>query len=296
MDKANYYSTVDVAELGNLTVGLIHNRSSIVCRKTDECGDSGSKRFTIMYAVDGELSISNPKSTITLKKGQFVLIDNSVPRKMFVYNSVNLLLICVTGSVLQRYVHEPGDVNGQIMQEPLNSQGHALFSPLLSLWEHLKAGDLDEFYTSIGEELLHDIGATYARSVLHCRSRHRLRIIQRIKQYIECHLGDPGLSMESIASTFQISSRYLRSLFQGSERLPAYIQRRRIEESAKLLTNPMYQASSITEVALLCGFNSSTHFSRCFKEKFHSTPRNFRQRHLQMESGALPQDHEGAAL
>src|SRR5690606_16152684 len=104
MDKTSYRSTVDVAELGSLTLGLVHNRSSVVIRKNEESDNPNAKRFTIMYVVDGELTVSNNHGTISLKKGQMVLIDNSFTRKMFVYKSVTLLLICVSRSVLQQHI------------------------------------------------------------------------------------------------------------------------------------------------------------------------------------------------
>lgn len=284
MDKENYYSTVDVAELGSLTLGLVHNRSSVVRRKNEECLGPDSKRFTLIYAVNGELTVAVESGAMTLKKGEFVLVDNSQPRKMFVYDRVTLLLICVAQTVLQNFVPDPEGATGQVLQEPVTENGTPLFSPLLSLWDHLKSGDLEEFYTSIGEELLHDVGVALAKhGTLRNRSRHHQRLIQRIRKHIESNLGDCELSVESVAAEFQITSRYLRSLFQDSEKLSSYIQRRRIEESAKLLTSPLLSSSSITEIALLCGFNSSSHFSRCFRAKYKVSAREYRQRHLQMQ-------------
>lgn len=283
MDTNSYKSTVDVAELGTLTLGLVHNRSSVVIRKEEEFDDTHGKRFTIMYAVDGELMISNDHGTLLLKKGEFVLLDNSCFRKMFVYKSVTLLLICVSRSVLQKYIPSPEDILAHIIQETNNADEQPLFSPLLSLWNHLKSGELEEFSTTIGEELLRDISQAYSRyNSTHKKSRHSLRLMNRVKQHIESNLRNTDLSAESIAAEFKISSRHLRSLFQGGEKLSHYIQRRRIEESAKMLINPQYRSSSITEISYQCGFNSSTHFSRCFRSVFKETARDFRNRHLNM--------------
>ena len=288
MDKTSYRSTVDVAELGSLTLGLVHNRSSVVVRKKEESDNPNAKRFTIMYVVDGELTVSNNHGTTSLKKGQMVLIDNSYTRKMFVYKSVTLLLICVSRSVLQQHIPVPEDVIAQILQEPDNANGRSLFSPLLSLWDHLKAGELEEFSTTIGEELLSDIGKAYSQqNILQQKSRHALRLMSLVRQHIESNLSDTELSAESIAAQFNISSRYLRSLFQGGERLSHYIQRRRIEESARILASPQHQTSSITDIAYQCGFNSSTHFSRCFRSVFNETAREFRRRHLEMEQDPM---------
>lgn len=291
LNKASYKSTVDVAELGDLTLGLVYNRSSLVVRKQDESDSHNNKRFTLMYIVDGEITISNKHGTIPLKKGQLILIDNSCSRRMFVYKSVTLLLICVSHYVLQRYLPDPDNLLTLILDNPKNINELPLFLPLLSLWEHLKTGELEEFSTSIGEELMQDISYAYAQhGSWQQRSRHALRMMALIKKHIESNLYDPELNAEKISKEFNISSRYLRSLFQGGEKLPHYIQRRRIEESARMLASPQHRSSSITEIALFCGFNNATHFSRCFRLFFNETAREFRRRHLQMEQDAIQFD------
>lgn len=283
MDTGHYKSSVDVAELGELTLGFINNSSSLVIRKPEISDDPDSKRFTIMYVVDGELMVSSDQSTIALRNNQFILLDNTCLRKMFVYKTVTLLLICVSRPTLQRYLAEPEDNLNQLMKDAENADEKSVFSPLLCLWRHLKSGHLEEFSTTIGEELLRDIGHAY--SAYHAsdqKSRHALRLVRLIKQHVETNLDKAELSVEMIAAEFGISSRYLRSLFQSGEKLSQYIQRRRIEESAKMLASHRYRCSSITEISYKCGFNSSTHFSRCFRSQFKESARDFRNRHLQM--------------
>ena len=171
----------------------------------------------------------------------------------------------------------------QVINEPLNEHGRPIFSPILYLWEHLKQGQLQEFSTSIGDEFLKDISTAYARfNAAGLRSKHTQRLFCRIKNYIEQNLQNPQLTAEVVASEFNISPRYLRSLFQGGEKLTHYIQRRRIENSAELLISPQHHGTSITEIAYLCGFNSSTNFCRTFRSIFKETASEFRHRHLNM--------------
>lgn len=291
LDIGNYLSTVEVAEIAPLTLALVNNRSCIVARSGDAQTQPAARRYSISYVVDGEIMIAHNMGTSALKRGQFILMDNNHPRKMFVYKSVSLLLVCMLHEWLQRYVPVPEDVLSQVMTDPNAESGGSLFSPLLFLWESLKKGELDEFSGNIGEQVMNDIAAVYARhGTVRTRSRHTLRLAMRVRQYIEANYGDSGLSSESIAAEFKISSRYLRSLFEGGERLTQYIQRRRIEESARLLASPQHRLSSITDIAYVCGFNSSTHFARCFRSQFNETARDFRQRHLHMQEGSEPRD------
>lgn len=285
LDKDNYRSTVDVAELGNLTIALVTNRSSIVARKGEQSSRPESKRYTLAYVVDGELVYSNAHGTSRLKPGQFTLFDNSLARTMFVYNSVTLLLVCASLATLQRHVPNPAAMFHQIHNEPLNDDGRPIFAPILCLWEHLKSGKLQDFATTIGEDFLEDLGKTFARqSSASLRSKHTQRLFNRIREHVEQNLHDPQLNAEGVAAAFGISTRYLRTLFQGGEKFSHYLQRRRIEKSAELLISPRHQGTSITDIAYACGFNSSTHFSRTFRAMFHESAREFRSRHQGMPS------------
>jgi AraC-like DNA-binding protein len=53
-----------------------------------------------------------------------------------------------------------------------------------------------------------------------------------------------------------------------------WLLQKRLEYSAVLLRNP---ALNVSQVALDCGFEDLSHFSRAFKEKFGTSPANFRK-------------------
>jgi AraC-like DNA-binding protein len=53
-----------------------------------------------------------------------------------------------------------------------------------------------------------------------------------------------------------------------------WLQQKRLEYSAVLLKNPAF---NVSQVALDCGFEDLSHFSRAFKEKFGLPPAAFRK-------------------
>ena len=282
-DKATYKSVVEIAELESLTLALVYNASAMIERKWENMTGEDAKHFAIMNVLEGELMITNGQGTTSLKSGEFVLTDNTKPRKIFVYKSVRVLIAYISRSVLRRYIPAPAEVLSQVMRVQMDESGQSPFSPILKLWEQLKGEKLEEFAVGISNQFLQDISDVYSQQMSGTpRSRHALQFRSMIRQYIEANLGNPRLSIESVASEFKISSRYVRLLFTGGERLSLYIQRRRIEESAKLLAGAPYQSSSITEIAHRCGFKSSTQFARCFRSHFHETAREFRQKHIQL--------------
>jgi AraC-like DNA-binding protein len=296
-DKALSKSIVEIAELDSLTLALVHNASAMIERKLENFSSEDAKHFAIMNVLEGEMMVTSEQGTSLLKSGEFVLTDNTQPRKIFVYKSVSVLIAYISRSVLKRYIPVPAEVLSQVVRIQLDENGQSPFSPILKLWDHLKEGKLEEFSVGISTQFLQDISEVYGRQMSSTpRSRHAQQFRSMIRQYVEANLGNPELSIESVAAEFKISSRYVRMLFTGGERLPLYIQRRRIEESAHLLAGGPHQAASITEIAYLCGFKSSAHFARCFRAHFHETARDFRQRHLQLwQNSANDTQHKKAA-
>lgn len=99
----------------------------------------------------------------------------------------------------------------------------------------------------------------------------------RVKAYIDANLQDPLLSLDRIAAAIGCSKRYLHKLFHGEdETLNSYIWHARLDRVRQDLANPRLLRRTITELAFAWGFNSSTHFSRSFRERFGVAPRGFR--------------------
>jgi AraC-like DNA-binding protein len=105
-------------------------------------------------------------------------------------------------------------------------------------------------------------------------SSHRAQIIE----VIERRLGDPALTPSSIAGELRMTPSYLHRVFAGdrAETVGQYILRRRLEESAEALKDPLQARRSITSIAFGLGFNSLSHFCRAFRERYASTPRDYR--------------------
>ncbi len=109
-------------------------------------------------------------------------------------------------------------------------------------------------------------------------SREALR--DRVKFYIAAHLNDPDLSIAKLASLARCSKRYLHMIFRSEDlSISDYILRSRLARCRADLLDPKQVRRSITEIAYARGFNSSNHFSRCFKREFGVTPRVLRAEH-----------------
>lgn len=109
-------------------------------------------------------------------------------------------------------------------------------------------------------------------------SSHQSLRYYRIRLYIEDKLHDPTLTPLKIAEENGISRRYLNKLFNSQgHSVTRFMWDRRLERCRKDLEDPFLAHRSLTEICYNWGFNSSSHFSRTYKQKFGLSPSESRK-------------------
>ena len=98
------------------------------------------------------------------------------------------------------------------------------------------------------------------------------------KQYIMANIANSKIKPARVAEELGISVRYLHWLFkQTNETFTQFLTRKRIDLAQLLLASSSNETFNVTEVAFMCGFNDSTHFSRRFKQQVGIPPSKFRK-------------------
>lgn len=112
-------------------------------------------------------------------------------------------------------------------------------------------------------------------------SKIKQSLFNDIIKFIENNLEHPELGPSFIASYFNISTRYLHSLFAEKGMTIGYwIRDKRLEQCRRQLVSAGSYKNSITDIAFQWGFNDSAHFSKIFKKKYGITPMEYRKRHF----------------
>lgn len=114
--------------------------------------------------------------------------------------------------------------------------------------------------------------------------------LTRTMRYIEMNLAEPWLTPAKVAAAQGVTRRYLDDLLRESGySLSSWIWQRRTERAMAELH--LYgggvgnATKSILQIALDCGFKSSSHFCRRFIETFDISPRECRKKLLAGEVG-----------
>lgn len=112
------------------------------------------------------------------------------------------------------------------------------------------------------------------------------RVIRAIR-IIERNLGQQPLTVKSLASTLGLSTRQIERLFQQELKQPVqqYCRHLRLAYGYWLLLN---SPKSITEIATITGFSDSSHFNRCFRTQFATTPTQARQSKVSVDDVISP--------
>lgn len=98
--------------------------------------------------------------------------------------------------------------------------------------------------------------------------------INRAIDHVTQHLAEP-LELEQVAKVACFSPFHFHRIFRSAmgETLHDFVKRVRLERAVYLLAH--HGRPSLTEIALACGFGSSSDFSRSFKKHYGVSPRAF---------------------
>ncbi len=109
----------------------------------------------------------------------------------------------------------------------------------------------------------------------HSSMSHYLNRINSVLDYIDRNL-EKRLTLEELAGAACFSKYHFSRVFAAAmgENLFHYIQRRRLEKAASRLIRE--HSTSIMEIAMDAGFESSSSFSKSFKARFGKAPGQFR--------------------
>ena len=96
--------------------------------------------------------------------------------------------------------------------------------------------------------------------------------IENVAKSVEAHLDDGSYGVDALAQEVNMSKVHLNRKLNTLMDLSAnkYIQAFRLQCAYNML---MQKTGNVSEVAMDTGFNSTSYFSKCFREKFDLTPK-----------------------
>ena len=125
------------------------------------------------------------------------------------------------------------------------------------------------------EDWFLDHCAMLLRQVGELRKDKTRQILEMAESYIESHLGDPDLTIQSISDYVGLSSPYFSNIFSRAKNIHVneYINRSRVRRAQQML---LENNEKVAEIARILGFSSPSYFNSVFKRYTGVTPNAYR--------------------
>jgi AraC-like DNA-binding protein len=153
---------------------------------------------------------------------------------------------------------------------------HMNESHVLQLLQQPAPGGIGERYTRyLLEIILHSAWESLLESELHHPAQGQ-GLWQAICEYIMEHWSESSLSRDQLADHFHVHPNHISRIFKsyGKCKYISFLNDVRLSRSMELLQSSTY---CITDIAALCGYTDLQYYIRCFRERYGTTPGEYRR-------------------
>ena len=265
--------------IGEMRMAVAVSTGSLITRSRCQVALSHEAFFLVHLQLAGTSLNRQDGREIELQEGDFALFDSTRPYQIAFDQSTSILVLRIPQASMRRVIASPEAVT--LLPMSAGAAANRLASRFIQdIWTALLEGmapdPADRLCRPVLDVLANAYAAVPAALAEGSSMAGALRV--QIRSFIEDNLDNQDLSLPCIASAFGISARYVHVLFKNDrDTVSEYIQRRRLEEAARTLADPMRSRVSIAAIAAAHGFKSQAHFCRLFREHHGMTPREYRR-------------------
>ena len=234
----------------------------------------------LYYIVSGERDYFIEQQFFKAADGDFVMVPRDLMHKtagkgatrILIYFSDSFLLKFFSAKTVEFVMSK---YKASIFRPPMMMRGYldSTVASLLHLYEEkMKNGDknVDEVIASYLFAILFTIATADNYYIEHAYPDER---ISQIIKYINENYSQID-NIEEIASKFYISKFYLCKIFSENlnTSIVSYLNMVKIHSACQMIRDGNER---MVDIALRCGFNSSSYFCKVFKKEMGITPREF---------------------
>jgi AraC-like DNA-binding protein len=265
------------AALTRLSVGELDITSVKSTPLTTHRPPSDERAFTLQLVHTGRCHLRHAGADFVAESGDMFVVDASKRYELAFTQPVQGLVLSLPWERFGGHAKELGSFAAR----PMNRKGGpaAVLSDFIrSAWEQLveHSGDDGAEWPESASDVIWDL-LTSALQGEPSTIRNRAEELRRgAAALVDARLRDSGFTSATLAEGLDVSARYLQRVFAEAGTTPArYLLARRLDAAAERLRYGGRHAS-ITAIALECGFNDLSYFSRTFRRRFGVSARDYR--------------------
>lgn len=245
------------------------------------------EQYEIQYVVSGEIVYACEEASKACKQHTLIVTPPHFPHATYASNGQTAEMIYISTPMtellsnvdhmvlnLSDYPHAMLCLR-RIVLESIEENTHYEFviaAEIVRLYNIISSIKNGEKYVKVYPDKIEDL--VYSRKV---------KLVNKIKSYIEETIADTQISINDIARHFYVSRQHMTRLFKEIEDINPmeYKTKIRIEQAKKQLS---LSDSSIKEVAQTLGFSDVQYFHKSFKKYTGMTPLQYKQEYAVQES------------
>lgn len=262
-------------ELGSVGIYGISGTPQQLIRSTRAVRRSPTESLKVCAMRRGRCTIEQSGRELTVVPGEFALYDTAIPYRLTFQD----LWQCEVMTAPSKALNTPPAALDKARKHPWSSTTGAgavltqfisscasLREPTAATSNHLAAAGASLLAGIVLEDF--DPAADRPEGLF----RHQ------IESFIDRRLQDPGLSLESIASSHHVSIRTVQRLFAGSGKgLTGLVRSRRLQATRRDLADPRSAHLPIADVAARWCIHDAQWLAKAFKAEFGMSPSEYRK-------------------
>jgi len=234
----------------------------------------------LFVQTGGGTDFECPSESFRLRTWEVGVVPTGVPHAETPVNlktpySILVFMQARDGFILHRAAStERGEIVAKDTDQLVSPRGRAAFRYLDEMSAPVTEKNRTGFQRSLLEVFLITMLGELHRPSRSTDSQSPLMV--EAEKMARALLGNPDLSVASLAATLGCSADYLSRRFHQEHglTLTGWITRERLIMAKDLLADPRH---SIAEIGWMCGFASASYFIRVFRQQTNLTPRAWRE-------------------
>lgn len=277
IDRGPFAGAITTRPFGAVRLSEVAARPQHVVRSRRQIARAREDDLLVSVQLDGRGVVSQDGRTAPLSVGDFALYDSARPYTLHFDGAFRQLVLQFPRARLSERLGRPEPFTGIAVAgaEPVGALAANFFAALGRDGARIP-GAAAERLAGTALDLLATALAGARGTVAHSDAR-RGAAVAHAKMLALARLGDASLEPADIAGALGLATRSLHRLFEAEgTSFMRWVLEQRLAACARDLSDPTRLGRSVSDIALGHGFADLAHFSRAFRRRYGTAPRDYR--------------------
>lgn len=279
ISKESFFGKINLSSIDTLQISKVSSTKQNVFRTKEFINQSSQEFYIFNLQISGNSIIKQDGREVILKPNDWTFTDSTRPYELEFLDKFEQLVIRIPRNAFKYDLPQLNNVTAKLLNGN-KGNGKVVAKYLKSFYrdsKNIRGSAMEKTFASTVISLIKDcLSSELFKENISPSSQ--LMLI-KMKTFINEHLESSELSIKQIAKSFNCSPRYLHLIFEKEEAtLNNFIYEQRLLKCKQYLENSFYHSLPISQICYMFGFNSLSHFSKLFKEKYGLSPKSFRMK------------------